>query len=83
MGRVYSIASRVVLWLGESDSSSSRAMGYVSNFYRFAKRPESNLAIGYSSEEPSGDKRSNSKSGKSRNDEELRRTDDDLLHPLI
>jgi len=83
MGRIYSIASRVVLWLGESDNSSSRAMVYISNFYRFAKRPESNLAIAYSSEETSGDRRSNSESGKSRNDEELGRTGDDPLHPVI
>ena len=83
MGEIYSIASRVVLWLGESDNSSSRAMGYVGNFYRFAKRPESNLASGYFSEETSGNGRSNSESGKSRNGEELGKTDDDPLHPLI
>jgi len=83
VGRIYSIASRVVLWLGESDNSSFRAMDYVCNFYRFAKRPESNLAIGYYSDRTSGDRSSNSESGKSRNGEELGRTDDDPLHPLI
>ena len=64
MARIYSMASRVVLWLGESDNSSSRAMAYMGNFCKFAKGAQSKFAIAYSSDQISDDEGSDSESGK-------------------